>query len=591
MSGIGLVLNVAKDALSTQQYALDVVSHNIANVNTEGYSRQLPSLSAKEAAPYAGFMFGRGVEFSAIQRVADSFIDDSLQQRESEYESLYQKQIYMDTLESIFNESSGRSLSSQLSEFWTAWQDLSNNPSGLSERTILIENAKLLSSSFNDIHSDLQSMDISLNSSLQAGTVRANEVMSQIADLNEQISAIEIRGTANDLRDQRNMLLRELSDYMSVNSYEMEDGSLSVTGANGYPLVSGNTYNTVRYENMEITWESSSGTNIAITDKIIGGKLGGWLEMRDVILPKYSSDLDELAESIIWEVNKIHSQGVGTTSFDSLTGSFSIVDAAEELGTADSGLNYYNEIADGTFEVWVYDSAGSVVGGTSTTITIDKDAGGTTLNSLISDLNAIDTGLGIADGSLAASVSGGKLQLSTAGGYTFAFSDDSSNVLAALGTNTFFTGSDANTIAINSALETHEEFLAAGKVGSTGDIATGDNSNAIDMTNLQNTGVTVQRWTYERGATPTSDDVAGTTLETYLHNMEGAIGIESQSIRREAEYSEIVVNQLTQTRDGISGVSIDEEMVNLIKYQQAYNAAAKLISISDEMLSTLMNTK
>ena len=156
MSGIGLLLTTAKDALLAQQLALDVVSHNIANVNTPGYSRQIPQLATRQPAPYAGMMLGRGVNVEEVVRNTDAFIETRLQQRKTDLNSLEEQEVYMSALEAIFNESSERSLSTTLSEFWNAWHDLANNPSGNSERGIIYERGTLLCQAFNSVHADLE---------------------------------------------------------------------------------------------------------------------------------------------------------------------------------------------------------------------------------------------------------------------------------------------------------------------------------------------------------------------------------------------------------------------------------------------------
>ncbi|MBW1722068.1 MAG: flagellar hook-associated protein FlgK, partial [Deltaproteobacteria bacterium] len=149
----------------------------------------------------------------------------------------------------------------------------------------------------------------------------------------------------------------------------------------------------------------------------------------------------------------------------------------------------------------------------------------------------------------------------------------------------------AQTMDVNSLLKTNKEFVAAARVNSTtGAYEAGDNSNALAMTNLQYNNVSLKRWTYERGQTASSQNVSD-TLENYLHTLVGSIGIKTQSIAREKEYNQVIVDQLNATRDGIAAVSLDEEMTNLIKYQHGYAAAAKLISTADEMLKTLLDTR
>ncbi|MFH1488344.1 MAG: flagellar hook-associated protein FlgK [Pseudomonadota bacterium] len=584
---IGMILNVAKDALLTQQYAIDIVSHNITNVNTEGYSRQSPVFKAKQAVPIGGFMFGRGVELGQILRDTDTYIENSLQQRESDLAALSQKETYLNVMEGIFNESSDWSLSTQFAEFWSAWQDLSNNPSGLAERSILFESGSLLAQSFNSIYSDLDKLTDEINNGMEAGVDHINQLLARIADINEQIVTIEATGNANDLRDQRNMLVRGLSDYIDITTYENGDGSINVTAGGGYTLVTRANAYELSFDGSDVKWQGSNNSEVTVTDAISGGKLGGWLDVRDEILPKYTADFNELAESVIWELNKIHTQGVGLTGFTDLTGSYgATLDSSEEMGTSDSGLAFYEGIEDeGSFKFWLYDDSGNVVGGGATTLTIDNDPGGTTLQDLADSITAIHANV------TATVTSDNKLQIASSGSYTFGFSDDTSNVLAALGLNTFFKGTDAGTMAVNPVLASQKSFIAAAKIDGTGNFVSGDNANALDIADLQYGGVDLKRWTYARGSSPVSEDVTGTTLETYLHSLVGSVGIKSQSIRREKEYNEVIANQLSQTRDSISAVSLDEEMSNLIKYQQAYAAAAKLISVADEMFTTLLQAR
>ena len=676
MGGLGLVLNVAKDALLTQQYAIDVISHNISNVNTEGYSRQDPILSAKSAAPYGGFMFGRGVELYQIERITNDFIEKRLREGTSDLISMSEKETYIDVMEAIFNEDSGRSLSSQFTDFWSAWNDLANNPSGVPERNILTENGILLSQSFSDLDMDLTKLDRELDVSLEAGVDEVNQLISQIADINAQILLIEVTGDANDLRDQRNMLVNRLSEYMDLNTYEYDDGNLVVTTGRGQILVNRGDIYPLNFDGSDINWESSVSSEITITDMITGGKIGGWLEMRDEIIPKYRADLDELAKATIWEMNKIHSQGVGLTAFTSVTGTYSATDSTEEMGTADSGLDFYDKITDGSFKLWLYDETGAVASTTSIPIL----ASTTTLDSLATTITAIDA-------NLTANISDGKLYITASNNYSFGFSDDTSNILAALGINTFFNGASGLDMEVNDAIISDYSNIAAARInnnvgpvvgatgntstgvitsagpytgsadatfnvevtstgsesaaiiqwnkdggtwnvvdlsgGSTvtmsdgvsitftagnydigdtftieatessdtyGDFAMGDNTNALAVADLQYQDLTIKRWSYTRGSSPTSTDVSNTTIDDYLHMLVGSIGIESQSIKREREYKEVIQNQISATRDNISSVSLDEEMANLIKYQHAYTAAAKLITTSEEMLETLLNT-
>ena len=583
MSGLGLILDVAKNALLTQQYALDVVSHNVANVSTDGYTRQAPLLEAKEATPYAGLLFGRGVKLQEINRLGNEFIEGRLRGGKSDLAAMSEKNIYADVLESIFSESSASSLSSQFVNFWAAWNDLANNPSGLPERNLLCENSELLCQSFSTIYSDMNQLTNEINNSIKAGVDSINQLTGQIANLNQQIMIAEVDGNANDLRDKRNNLVSQLAELINIRTYESESGSLTVTTDKGFLMVSRNENYLLSFDNGEVNWETSAGSLVEISDTITGGKLGGWLEMRDEIIPKLKADLDELAKSTILEVNKIHSQGVGLERFTSVESSYSVDDELTALGS--TTLPFADAIIDdgtGSFNIWLYDdTTGNVVGGGPTNITILP---GTTLENLRATISAIDA-------DITATITDGKLNITTANNHSFAFSDDTSNVLAALGTNNFFEGDGALSIAVNPDLIANKNLIAAGKLASDGSMATGDNTNALDIANLEYQGITIKRWTYTRGLSPTSVDVSNTLLEDYLHALVGEVGIESQSIKREMDYKQTMLDQISKIRDNISAVSLDEEMTQLIKYQQAYTAAAKLVTTVDEMFQTLLSTR
>lgn len=586
MSSIGMVLNIASSALNAQQRGIDVTAHNIANVNREGYSRQTAVLEARLPSPYQGLIMGRGVEVDQVVKSSDQFIENRLMQEKSNMASASEMERYMQILEGFFNENSDTSFSAMLADFWNEWYDISNNPSGTSERTSLYELSMLLAEQFNDFRSDLTQTETDLTNAVSSGLETINKITNEIAQLNDQIVGMETSNVSNDLRDKRNALVSELNEYMDVKGFEQSNGSLTVVSAKGCTLVQ----NDSNYElemggsaGDRVIWKDSSGRDVDITNYISDGKLGGWLDMRDEVVAKYQLDLDALAKELIWTVNQQHSQGVGLAGFSSVTGSFAVSDTGEEIGTIDSDLDFYDRISDGTFNVWVYDSSGAVVGGAANSITIDADAGGTTLNSLRSDINAI--------ANITATVTtDGKLKIDADSGYTFTFSDDTSNALAALGINTFFTGSGAGNMGVNDSIGLDKNIIAAAQVNSDGSISSGSNANAMAIANLQNASLSISQWTCDRINGNTEGSITS-TIEGYYHSMVGSIGIASASVSRDKSFSELMANELSNIRDSISAVSLDEEMTNLIAYQHAYAAAAKLISVSDEMLNTLLEVK
>ncbi|MEJ2656886.1 MAG: flagellar hook-associated protein FlgK [Desulfobacterales bacterium] len=359
MSGIGMVLNIATTALNAQQNGIEVTAHNIANVNTEGYSRQSPVLEPKQPLPYEGLIMGRGVDVDQVIQSSDRFIENRLMQEKSNMSSASEMEKYMQVLEGYFNENSDTSVSTMLTDFWNKWYDISNNPSGASERVALYEHSNLLAVQFNDLESDLAQVKTDLTNAVNSGIETINKITHEIARLNDQIVGLETSNVANDLRDQRNKLVSELNEYLDVKTFEQDNGSLTLVSAKGCTLVQGNSNYELEMGGItgdRVIWQDSSGRDVDITDFISSGKLGGWLDIRDEVVAKYQLDFDALANEFIWAVNQQHSQGVGLEGFGSVTGSNTVSDNSEELGTIDSGLDYYDKIVDGSFQLWVYDS-------------------------------------------------------------------------------------------------------------------------------------------------------------------------------------------------------------------------------------------
>ncbi len=680
MSSIGMVLNIATTALSAQQYGMGVTAQNIANVNTEGYSRQNPVLVAKQPLLCGGLLLGRGVDTEQVSRSVDQFIENKLMQEKSNMLSSSEMEKYMQVLEGFFNENSGTSISTMVSEFWNGWYDISNNPSGVSERISLYEQSVLLSEQFNALGTDLIQLDTDLTGAVTSGIETINRITHEIAQVNGKIVSMEANNVANDLRDKRNTLVSELNEYLDVKAFEQSDGTLTIIAAKGYTLVQGNSDYEMEMGGTNgdrVTWQNSSGSYVDITNYLTNGKLGGLLDIRDEIIAKNQLDLDALAKEFIWSVNQQHSQGVGLEGFSRVTGSYQATDTSVALDS--TGLSFADKIVDGGFRLWLYDSNGNY--DSDTTLTIDADF--TSIDNIVTAINAIDAN------KISATVVDDNVQISGVNGYEFAFSDDTSNVLAALGINTFLTGSSAGSIEINDTIRLNKDFIAAAEVTNTvgpavaysnnsttgadaivtsgqytgtvdatyeiqistggavgaaefmwrkdggawsaattttgtsqliengvsvtfmpgtyvlndafsieatenasfyGDFSSGDNNNALAITDLQSATMSISQSTCDRINGNTQGSIIS-TIEDYYHSMVGAIGIVSASVSRDRSFGEMMVNELSTIRDSISAVSLDEEMTNLIKFQHAYAAAAKLIGVADEMLNTLLELK
>ncbi|MDY7037219.1 MAG: flagellar hook-associated protein FlgK, partial [Thermodesulfobacteriota bacterium] len=356
MSGIGLVLNVAKDALAAQTHGIEVTGHNISNVSTPGYSRQRAVYESKEPSLFGGVLLGRGVDTTEIERLSDQFIENQIMDRKSEMLSSKEMENYMQIMEGLFNENSEMSISNMLSDFWNLWQDISNNPSGPTERIALYEHSILLSEQFNTLSVDLFQIERDLTDAIRAGVDKVNQITLEIGQINQQIIGMELNQTANDFRDKRNTLVAELSEYIDVKTFEQSDGSLTIITAKGCVLVNSNNSNDLVLEGSIVNWQGSGGNNVDITNYLKQGKVGGWLDLRDEIIPKYAMDLNAMTEEFIWAVNQMHSRGVGLQLFnETLTGTY-------ETGSSGllSTLPYGNKI-DYTkdFKMWTYESGSS----------------------------------------------------------------------------------------------------------------------------------------------------------------------------------------------------------------------------------------
>ncbi len=444
----------------TQQKAIAVTGNNIANVNTPGYSRQRLNMEQNEPVLYKGGLMGSGVKANrTIQRIYDRFLRAQINNEEQGLGRWQAEKEALEKVELMFDEVSGYGLNNAMGKFWNSWQDLANNPGGHVERTTLLADTQVLTGSFNKLYKDVQkvSQDIDLNIK---GTIQeVNRLTEQLADLNTKIARVEVNGqAANSYRDNRDLLLKELSEIIEVESFEDSDGYLTVSVGAGKPLVDNtNSWELTSGVNasgfQDIFWVDSSGATINITSDLKGGKLKGWTEARDVIIPDYLNRLDTLAQGVINDVNGLHSSG---------------------------------------------------------------------------------------------------------------FALDGSQ-------NDLFTGSSASDMAVAGNIAGNSDLIAA---STTLAGIPGDNTNAIAIANLQNS-------LQMNGNSATYDD--------YYNSIISDVGSSVLNASVRFDHQTAIVARMDNYREEVSGVSLDEEMVNLVKYQHAYDAAAKVISSADELLSTLIN--
>jgi len=447
------ILNTGAGALKTQQTAINVTGHNIANVNTPGYSRQRVNMATSDPLTLSMGQVGTGVKSVEIQRIYDQFL---IHQINNENQQLGRWQAQKDPLaqvEMIFNVGSEYGLGEEMNGFWNAWQDLANNPSGITERNVLVSKSESLAQTFQEINLNLEQVQQNMTENINDAVNEINTLGAQIADLNNLINKAENNGqNANDYRDQRDLLLKELSSKIDVTTEE-NNGMVTVFIGDNEVLVEDVRSWDLSFNDPDFSIQTESGSATIDADQISGGALRGWLDVRDLIVPGYIGQLDELAAGIIDSVNTLHVTGTGL---------------------------------DGT-------------------------------------------------------------------------------------QNAFFTGTSAGDIAVNSDIIADVNKIAA--AGPSGNIP-GDNSMAIAIAELQD------QLTMNGNMS---------TFNEFYQSLVSDIGSDVQQALANFTHQKEMAAYLDGYRESISGVNIDEEMINLVKFQIAYEAAAKIISTVDEMLDTVIN--
>jgi flagellar hook-associated protein 1 FlgK len=459
MTTIPGLLSIGSKALMAQQKGINVTGNNIANINTPGYSRQRLNMSSDVPIMTGNGLMGSGVTANKVERVYQRFLGVQIN---NETQSLGQWEAYKDALERvemIFDESGGYGLNQVMSEFWNAWQDLTNNPAGSVERTVLVAKSEMLTATFSKNYEDLKKFQRDIDWNIEGAVEEINRLSESLVQLNQKIIQVESGGhMANDYRDQRDFVLKKLSELIDIDSFEDANGGVTVSVGSGQALVEGtHTYKLSTQPNAsghkDLTWLDSSGNPVIITNNISKGKLKGWLDARDVDIENSLKKLDILAQNLMTEVNSLHATGFG---LDGSTG------------------------------------------------------------------------------------------------------------------NDFFTGTALTTgIQVNPLIANDTNLIAAAE----GIDKPGDNGNAIAIANLQ------EALTMNGNTTP---------FGAYYDSMVSAAGLAVQQATSYYDHQSQMVLQVENYRESISGVSIDEEAVNLIKYQNAYQAAAKLITTADEMMETVM---
>ncbi|NIR52541.1 MAG: flagellar hook-associated protein FlgK, partial [candidate division Zixibacteria bacterium] len=316
MPGIFQTLDIARRAIWANRLGVDVASHNIANANTPGYSRQRVNLEAATPIQTVYGQLGLGVKATDIERMRSQLLD---RQFRTAQQGLGKNQIKENTLyqvETILQEPSENSIGNLMTEFFSEFSNLGTEPENTTIRNVLVQKAISLSEAFRSRQEGLQGVQKSLRSDLKSTVHQINQISREIADVNRKISAAgNMIGNANDLKDRRDLLLDRLSEYVNIRYTENNNGQLTVSTA-GQTLVSGNEYRELTAktaddnDRIKVSIKGSNNQNLAIG----GGKLGGLLQIHNQTIFGIEDQLNKLAKNFIEEVNRLHQSGRGLGS-------------------------------------------------------------------------------------------------------------------------------------------------------------------------------------------------------------------------------------------------------------------------------------
>lgn len=455
-------LNVALSGVTTQQRALNTVSHNLTNATTPGYSRQRVGMTAATPFSQPGLnnpvgpgQMGTGVVAQQYTRLRDQFADLSFRGATSDLGQFQAKADSLTNIDTIIDEPGDTGLTSLLSKYWDSWQALTSNPDSSASREAVRAAGETLAQGFRDLNKQLTDSQTEADTRIGLGVTRVNELGAQVNVLNKQIAMVVAVGQEpNDLRDQRDQLLDEIAGYTDITvTPPGANGKVSVA-IGGQLLVDSGT-DTV---NALAVSAAGAATVNGVATTITSGSLRGQIDMRDTVLggaTGYLAQLDTLAAAVATSVNTRHAAGFG----------------------------------------------------------IDGSTG-----------------------------------------------------------NNFFAGTTAATLAVAAPILASVDAIAASDTA--GNLPGGSN-NAIALAQLQ---FVVQ-----------AIGPSTTTLDGFYQQMVARVGVDTDQANRLSQVQTGVLEAATTRRSATSGVNIDEEMSDMVRFQKSFNAAARMITTVDEMLNTIIS--
>ena len=472
--GILNVLQSGKSGMSTAKAGIATAGHNIANTNTEGFSRQRVQSEAnvsKQMAGSGGPYVGEGSKITRIERINDEYLEKQLREGQRDLSYHEEKQVFLGQIEDTFNEMNGDGINRVVARFFNDFRKLSNDPSSEAIRQSLRESSQAMVNDFRRIRKETEGVSSHIDTRIDGYMSELNSYAKDLGELNVRISHAENTKTdAPDLEDRRDVVLKKMSALVDITIHKDNNNMVNVDIKNVGPLVTGPNTTLLSLGRAPAQLDGSPENSLQasrspfgnqyVTTSMQGGKLGALVETRDKAVSMVLNRLDQMAHSIVSSVNEIHQKGFtqdGRTNVDFFKPMDSVARAAETLSLSDDIKNSHSNIA----------------------LALQPDA-------------------------------------------------------------------------------------------------PGDNRNALAIANLQNSHLM---------------NNGNSTIDDYYNSIISDVGVASSRNSEAMGQQRSILTQLNKVRDQVSGVSIDEETTNLMQFQHAFDASARVIKVADEMLDTVLKLK
>ena len=551
---LNIALHAGLSGVLTHQKQVEVTGNNIANVNTPGYSRQTLRVSPGKAIDMNGLLLGQGVDAETVNREYDKFVSGQLVEQGDVLGREEAKSSPLAEIERIMGIGED-SLASEIEGFFGAWHDLSANPGGSVERDQVIYKGENLLDSFSQLESGLVDVSRNINDSLNAEVNGINLKLQKVAELNASIKDKQSLGhVANRDLDERDVVIKELSDILGMQTFETGNGQVGLQLPGGVPLVQGNRAMEFEgyYEGGNLQVQIRSDDVVLETDRTnFGGKFRGLMELRDQFIPELEQDLDDLRHGIVTNVNAQHEAGydldgnTGRSFFTRPASAQSETGFADPesltLDTGDIGIN------GSTITIHPQNNCLYVLRESSN----DSDAG--VIASVVHD--GTDHHLNLTPKTRGADVESDFSQISD-------FIDEDTD-------GDFFDAAGSEQISV--AVDSTDQVAAAGFPEG----APGDNVNAMAIHELNSSKLINGDQTFV--------DAYGRIAAT--------VGTETRRNTMARQGAADTMDQLENLRESMVGVSLEQEMINLTLFQRGFEASSRFVQTIDEMMGTLIGLK